>query len=72
MHGDRGLREPRRRGYFNNAVTEIVAARAPAVHHVRLQREAAPRFHIAHCAVVLAKDAHYASHVVSLGALCPA
>jgi Fe-S cluster assembly protein SufD len=54
--------------YFNNAVTEIVAGEGARVTHVRLQREAAGAFHIANCAVVLAKDAYYASHAISLGA----
>jgi len=54
--------------YFNNAVTEIVAGEGARVTHVRLQREAAGAFHIANCAVVLAKEAYYASHAISLGA----
>ncbi len=54
--------------YFNDAVTEIVAGEGARVRHVRLQREAAGAFHIANCAVVLAKDARYASHAISLGA----
>ncbi len=54
--------------YFNDAVTEIVAGEGARVTHVRLQREAAGAFHIANCAVVLAKDAHYVSHAISLGA----
>jgi len=54
--------------YFNDAVTEIVAGEGARVTHVRLQREAAGAFHIANCAVTLAKDAYYASHAISLGA----
>jgi len=54
--------------YFNDAVTEIVAGEGARVRHVRLQREGAGAFHIANCAVVLAKDAYYASHAISLGA----
>jgi Fe-S cluster assembly protein SufD len=54
--------------YFNDAVTEIVAGEGARVTHVRLQREDAGAFHIANCAVVLAKDAYYASHAISLGA----
>ena len=54
--------------YFNDAVTEIVVGEGALVQHVRLQREAAGAFHIANCAVALAKDAAYASHSVSLGA----
>jgi Fe-S cluster assembly protein SufD len=38
------------------------------VRHVRVQRESAAAFHIANCSVVLAKDAYYASHAVTLGA----
>ncbi len=54
--------------YFNNAVTEIVAGEGARVRHVRLQREAGGAFHIANCAVDLAKNAYYASHAISLGA----
>jgi Fe-S cluster assembly protein SufD len=54
--------------YFNNAVTEIVVGESARVRHVRLQREGAGAFHIANCAVALAKDARYASHSVALGA----
>jgi Fe-S cluster assembly protein SufD len=54
--------------YFNNAVTEIVAGEGACVRHVRVQREEGAAFHIANCAVVLAKDAYYASHAVTLGA----
>jgi len=54
--------------YFNDPVTEIVAGEGARVQHVRVQREAGGAFHIGHCAVALAKDAHYASHAVALGA----
>ena len=35
--------------YFTNAVTEIVVADHARVNHVRVQREGAQAFHIAHC-----------------------
>jgi Fe-S cluster assembly protein SufD len=54
--------------YFNDAATEIVAGEGARVHHVRLQRESAGAFHIANCAVVLARNARYASQSISLGA----
>jgi Fe-S cluster assembly protein SufD len=54
--------------YFNDAVTEVVVGEGARVRHVRVQREAGDAFHIGHCAVVVAKDAHYASHAVALGA----
>ena len=54
--------------YFNDAVTEVVAGEGARVQHVRVQREAGGAFHIGHCAVAVAKDAHYASHSVALGA----
>jgi Fe-S cluster assembly protein SufD len=54
--------------YFNDAATEIVAGEGAHVRHVRLQREAAGAFHIANCAVVLAREARYISQSVSLGA----
>jgi Fe-S cluster assembly protein SufD len=54
--------------HFNDAVTEIAVGEAARVRHVRVQREAPGAFHIATCAVAVAKDAHYASHAVALGA----
>jgi len=54
--------------YFNDPVTEIVAGEGARVRHVRVQREAGGAFHIGRCAVALAKDSHYASHSVALGA----
>jgi len=54
--------------YFNDAVTEVVVGEGARVRHARVQREAGGAFHIGHCAVVVAKDAHYASHAVALGA----
>jgi Fe-S cluster assembly protein SufD len=54
--------------YFNDAVTEVVAGEGARVRHVRVQRESGGAFHIASCAAVLAKDAHYATHTVTLGA----
>ena len=54
--------------YFTDAVTEITAGEGARVRHVRVQREAGGAFHIGHCAVVVAKDAHYASHAIALGA----
>ena len=54
--------------YFSDAVTEIAVGENARVQHVKLQRETHTAFHIAACAVALAKDAHYASHTVTLGA----
>lgn len=54
--------------YFANAVTEIALADSARLAHVRLQREAKDAFHIATCAVAAARDAHYSSHAVALGA----
>jgi len=54
--------------YFNDAVTEVVAGEGARVRHVRVQRETGGAFHIASCAAVLARDACYASHTVTLGA----
>jgi Fe-S cluster assembly protein SufD len=53
---------------FSDAVTEIAVGENARVQHVKLQRETQTAFHIAACAVALAKDAHYASHTVTLGA----
>lgn len=54
--------------YCVNAVTEIALGPAARVRHVRVQREAAPAFHIATGAVRVERDAHYASVSVALGA----
>jgi Fe-S cluster assembly protein SufD len=54
--------------YFNNSATEVVVGQNARVQHVRLQQEAAGAFHIASCAVVLDRDARYASQAVTLGA----
>jgi Fe-S cluster assembly protein SufD len=54
--------------YFNDAVTEVVVGETARVRHVRVQREAPGAFHIATCAVAVAKDARYESHSVTLGA----
>ncbi|MCC7487595.1 MAG: Fe-S cluster assembly protein SufD [Burkholderiales bacterium] len=53
--------------YLANGVVEIVAGNGARVRHVRVQQEAAGAFHIATCAVVLERDATYASHAVALG-----
>jgi len=54
--------------YFVNGVTELAVGENAALHHVRVQREADGAFHIATCAVSLARDARYVSQSVSLGA----
>ncbi len=54
--------------YFSDAVTEVAVGEGACVRHVRVQRDARAAFHIATCAVALAKDARYASHAVTLGA----
>ncbi|MES2563858.1 MAG: Fe-S cluster assembly protein SufD [Pseudomonadota bacterium] len=54
--------------YFSNAVTEIVVERGARVHHIKVQRESARAFHIATCAVDVARDATYASQTINLGA----
>jgi Fe-S cluster assembly protein SufD len=54
--------------YFNDAVAEVSVGEGARVDHVRVQHESAGAFHIATCAVTLAKDARYASRTVTLGA----
>jgi Fe-S cluster assembly protein SufD len=54
--------------YFTNAVTEVSVAQTAHLRHVKLQRESARAFHIASCAVAVAKDATYTSQTVTLGA----
>lgn len=52
---------------FANAVTEVSVAADARVRHVRLQRQSKASYHIAHCAVTLAKDAAYVSQSVTFG-----
>lgn len=54
--------------YFTNAVTEITLADNAHVNHIRVQREGAQAFHIANCAVSLARASRYHSVSVALGA----
>ena len=54
--------------YFTNAVTEIAVGDGARVGHVKLQNENARAFHIATCAVRVAKDASYVSQTATFGA----
>ena len=54
--------------YFTNAVTEIALADDAQVNHIRVQRDSAEAFHIANCAVSLARASRYRSVSVALGA----
>ena len=54
--------------YFTNAVTEIALADHARVHHIRVQRDSGRAFHIANCAVSLARASRYQSVSVALGA----
>ena len=53
--------------HFTSAVTEVAVGEGARLQHVRVQRESGSAFHIAACAAVIARDAHYASHAVTLG-----
>ncbi|MEO6421358.1 MAG: Fe-S cluster assembly protein SufD [Candidatus Nitrotoga sp.] len=54
--------------YFTNAVTEIALVDNARVNHIRVQREGAKAFHIANCAVSLARASNYQSVSVAFGA----
>jgi len=54
--------------YFTNAVTEIALGDSAHVDHIRVQRDSGQAFHIANCAVSLAKASRYRSVSVALGA----
>jgi len=54
--------------YCANALTEIAVGANARVRHVRLQRESDSAYHIASCAVQVARDATYESHAVTTGA----
>jgi Fe-S cluster assembly protein SufD len=54
--------------YFTNAVTEIALIDNARVNHIRVQREGAKAFHIANCAVTVARASNYQSVSVAFGA----
>lgn len=54
--------------YITNAVTEISLADHAHVKYVRIQRDSKQAFHLANCAVSLAKASHYQSTSIALGA----
>jgi Fe-S cluster assembly protein SufD len=54
--------------YLTNSVTEVSVAPNARLHHVKLQAESGRAFHIATCAVAIAKDASYTTQAISLGA----
>ncbi len=54
--------------YFTNAVTEIALVDNARVNHIRVQREGAKAFHIANCAVTVARASNYQSVSVAFGA----
>ncbi|MDN5835950.1 MAG: Fe-S cluster assembly protein SufD [Nitrosospira sp.] len=54
--------------YVTNAVTEIALADNARVDHIRVQRDSTEAFHIANCAVSLARASRYQSVSVALGA----
>jgi len=54
--------------YFSNPVAEIAVEAAATVEHVRIQRDGDAAFHIASCAVSLARASRYRSVSVALGA----
>ena len=54
--------------YVTNAVTEIALADNAQVNHIRVQRDSTEAFHIANCAVSVARASRYRSVNVALGA----
>lgn len=54
--------------YVTNAVTEIALADNAHVNHVRVQRDSGQAFHMADCAVSLARASRYQSTSIALGA----
>lgn len=53
--------------YFNNAVTEVVAAEGAFIEHYKLQQEGIKSFHVAGLHVRQEKDSRFVSHSISLG-----
>lgn len=54
--------------YLTNTVTELAIGANAQVQHIRLQRESLQAFHIARCALTQARDSHYTSVSIALGA----
>lgn len=54
--------------YFTDAVCEIMLGENAAVEHTRLQRESLSAFHMAYCAVALARGSNYTAHNIAFGA----
>ncbi len=54
--------------YFTNAVAEFALADDARVNHIRVQRDSVRAFHMASCAVSLARASRYQSVSVALGA----
>ena len=54
--------------YITNAVTEIAIGDNAQVSHARLQRDSGQAFHMANCAVLLARASRYRSVSVAFGA----
>lgn len=54
--------------YISNAVAEFNLAQNARIQHIRIQRENARAFHLAHCAVSLGHASRYHSINVALGA----
>jgi Fe-S cluster assembly protein SufD len=53
--------------YFNNVVTEIIAAENAVLDHYKIQQESEGAFHIATQQVQQDRDSNFTSHSISLG-----
>jgi Fe-S cluster assembly protein SufD len=54
--------------YFTNAVTEVVLGEGSWLEHARIQRESESAYHIAFSHVLQARESHYRSFALSMGA----
>ncbi|HEY0779105.1 MAG TPA: Fe-S cluster assembly protein SufD [Gemmatirosa sp.] len=54
--------------YLTNAVTEIDVADGATVHHLKVQRESARAFHLAHVEARQGRDSHFVSFSFATGA----
>lgn len=61
-HGDVGAGT-----VFTNIVTEVRVAAAALVDHVKLQRQGATSFHLAHVSADVARTGTFTSHAITLG-----
>jgi Fe-S cluster assembly protein SufD len=57
------------KAYLNNTVTEVFLSEDARLNHYKIQQEAKTAYHIAGVHAVQARNSHFMSHAIALGAL---